>query len=83
MEVVLLVTGSVTRAQKTAAVLESRGLWAVIARVPAGADRQGCGYGVKIRRRQLAQALDILRRSGIEVRGIYEKTGELWQEVPQ
>lgn len=81
MEFVLLMAGSITHAQRMAAVLGNRGLRAVIARTPAGVDPRGCGYGVKVRREHLEQAQDILRHAGIRVRGVYEKEGELWREA--
>ena len=81
MEYVLLMSGSITHAQRTAAVLENRGIRSVIARAPAGVDPRGCGYGVKVRREQLPRAQEILRHAGIPVRGVYEKEGELWREV--
>ena len=81
MEVILLMAGSITHAQRMAALLENRGLHATIARAPVGVDPRGCGYGVKIRRAYGTQALDILRHAGITVRGVYEYDGEKWREV--
>lgn len=81
MELVLLMAGSITHAQRMAAVLENRGIRATIARAPAGVDPRGCGYGVKIRREHVNRGQDILRHAGIRVRGVYEKVGDLWQEV--
>ena len=81
MEFILLMAGSVTHAQRMAAVLENRGMRAAITRTPVGVDPRGCGYGVKIRREQMERAQDILRHAGIRVRGVYEKDGELWREV--
>ena len=81
MDVLLLMAGSITHAQRMAALLENHGIRAVIARAPAGVDPRGCGYGVKLRRSYGAQALDILRHVGIKVRGIYERDGEAWREV--
>lgn len=81
MELVLLMAGSITHAQRMAAVLEKRGIRATIARAPAGVDPRGCGYGVKIRRDLLVRTLDLLRHAGLQVRGVYEKVGDLWQEV--
>ena len=81
MELVLLMAGSITHAQRMAAVLENRGIRAMIARAPAGVDPRGCGYGVKVRLAHLERAEDILRHAGIRVRGVYEKEGEQWREV--
>ena len=81
MDVLLLMAGSITHAQRMAAMLENRGIRATIVRAPAGVDPRGCGYGVKVRRADGAQALDILRHAGIKVRGIYERDGEAWREV--
>ena len=81
MEFVLLMAGSITHAQRMAAMLDREGVRASIARAPAGVDPRGCGYGVKVRRDRLDAALGLLRRRGIAVRGVYEKAGERWQEV--
>ena len=81
MEFVLLMAGSITHAQRMAAMLDREGVRASIARAPAGVDPRGCGYGVKIRRDKLETALELLRRRGIAVRGIYEKAGESWREA--
>lgn len=81
MDALLLMAGSITHAQRMAAMLENHGIRAAIARAPAGVDPRGCGYGVKIRRTDGAQALDLLRHVGIKVRGIYERDGEMWREV--
>ena len=81
MDALLLMAGSITHAQRMAAMLENHGIRAAIARAPAGVDPRGCGYGVKIRRTDGAQALDLLRHVGIKVRGIYERDGEAWREV--
>ena len=81
MDVLLLMAGSITHAQRMAAMLENCGLRASIARAPAGVDPRGCGYGVKIRRVYGTQALDVLRHAGIKVRGIYQHDGEAWREV--
>ena len=81
MDVLLLMAGSITHAQRMADTLENRGIRAAIARAPAGVDPRGCGYGVKIRRAYGAQALDVLRHAGIKVRGIYEHDGEKWREA--
>ena len=81
MDALLLMAGSITHAQRMAAMLENHGIRASIARAPAGVDPRGCGYGVKVRRTDGAQALDLLRHVGIKVRGVYERDGEAWREV--
>lgn len=81
MDALLLMAGSITHAQRMAALLENHGIRAVIARAPAGVDPRGCGYGVKLRRSYGSQALEILRHVGIKVRGVYERDGETWREV--
>ena len=81
MEYVLLMAGSITHAQRMAAILENRGIRSALARAPEGTDPRGCGYGVRLRRSELQAAQDILRHTGIKVRAIYEKTGDSWREV--
>ena len=81
MDALLLMAGSITHAQRMAAMLENRGIRATIVRAPAGVDPRGCGYGVKLFRADGAQALELLRHVGIKVRGVYERDGEAWREV--
>ena len=81
MEYVLLMAGSITHAQRMAAVLENRGIRSFIARAPEGTDPRGCGYGVRLQRSKAAQAQDILRHAGITVRAVYEKADGAWREV--
>ena len=81
MELVLLMAGSITHAQRMAAVLENRGIRSFIARAPEGTDPRGCGYGVRLQRSKAAPAQDILRHAGITVRAVYEKTEDGWREV--
>lgn len=82
MEYVLLMAGSITHAQRMAAVLENRGIKSFIARAPEGTDPRGCGYGVRLRQDKAEQAKDILRHAGIRIRAVYRKEGDAWREVP-
>jgi len=81
MEYVLLMAGSITHAQRMAAILGNRGIRAVLARAPEGTDPRGCGYGVRLRRAEVQTAQEILRHAGIKVRAVYEKEGDSWREV--
>ena len=81
MGYVLLMAGSITHAQRMAAVLENRGIKSFITRAPEGTDPRGCGYGVRLQQDKEAQARDILRHAGIPVRAVYRKDGDRWQEV--
>lgn len=81
MDYVLLMAGSITHAQRMAAMLGNRGIRTALARAPEGTDPRGCGHGVKLRRSDLEAARDILRHTGIKVRAVYEKIGDSWREV--
>ena len=81
MDYVLLMAGSITHAQRMAAVLENRGIKSFIARAPEGTDPRGCGYGVRLRQDKEEQAREILRHAGIPVRAVYRKDSERWREV--
>ena len=81
MDYVLLMAGSITHAQRMAAVLENRGVQVFIARAPEGTDPRGCGYGVRLLRNQVELAQDILRHAGIRVRAVYEKKDNVWREA--
>ena len=81
MEYVLLLAGSVTHAQRIAAILESQKIRVMIVRAPEGIDLRGCSYGVRLPESRKEEALKVLRHAGIGVRGVYQKTRDGWEEV--
>ena len=67
----LIVCRSLTYAQRTASVLERAGVTARILRAPRSVIGEGCGYGVKVSERSLAESLVLLNRMGLKPRGVY------------
>lgn len=71
---------SLTHAQRAAALLERKGITALISRAPQGSDPRGCGHAVKIKSK-LREAIQILRDAKIPFGKILEQQGALMQEV--
>ncbi len=71
---------SLTHAQRAAALLERKGITALISRAPQDADPRGCGHAVKIKKR-LDEAVQILRDAKIPFGKVLEQQGSVFQEV--
>ena len=67
----LLTCRSLTYAQRAAKVLEKSKIRAVITKILPELSEFGCGYGVRIREEHKNTALNLLRKNGIEIRGVY------------
>ena len=67
---------SVTPAQRGELVLRRAGIACAIHRTPRVLAEQGCGYSLDLSRRELPQALELLRRKGISYRKAYCTDGE-------
>lgn len=63
----LLMTRSLTAAQKSARRLQSAGIFAAVVKAPQRANPGGCSYGVKIGLRNLSAALQRLDADGVSV----------------
>ena len=57
----LIMSRSLTRAQRAARLLERSGISASVVKAPQGLSSKGCGYAVSVRRRFLEAAV-LLRR---------------------
>lgn len=78
----LIVCRSLTYAQRTAAALERAGITAHILRSPKSIAGEGCSHSVRIVRRNLSDALQVLARAGLEPKRIYLTDGGTeYQEV--
>ena len=66
-----IICRSLTYAQRTARTLERAGISAYITRAPRSVAAEGCGYGVKIAERHLANALQLLKREGLGPKRVY------------
>ncbi len=61
----LILCRSVTQAQRARLLLHNAGISCQIYRAPAGLSRRGCGYVVRIRESDYAQAARLLQASPI------------------
>ncbi len=62
---------SLTYAQRTAAALERAGITAHVMRSPKSITGEGCSHSVKVSQRNLADALKVLHRVGLEPKRIF------------
>ncbi len=67
----LIISRSLTYAQRMAKVLAHAGITAVVMRVPSGIQTAGCGYCVKVSEKRLSDALVVLNQAGVEYSRIY------------
>ena len=73
---------SVTHAQRGERILESAGITCNLGRTPRWMEQQGCGYSLRLRRRELEQAGWLLKREGISFRKLYEQGSQgIYREV--
>ena len=71
----LIVCRSLTYAQRTAAALERSGITARVIRSPKSISGEGCRHSVRIRQRDLPDALRVLQRAGLSPKRIYITAG--------
>ena len=64
---------SVTPAQRAERVLRGAGLRCNLGRTPRWMEEQGCGYCIRLRRRDLETAVELLRRASVPFRKIYRE----------
>ncbi len=67
----LIMCRSLTYAQRTATVLERAGILARTLRSPKRISSDGCGYSVKIAKRDLEVGLEILHRAGLQPKQVF------------
>ncbi len=67
----LIVSRSLTHAQRTARALERAGITSIISRPPKFMSEEGCGYCVKISEKRLYDALVALGNAGIDREKIF------------
>ena len=73
---------SVTHAQRGERILLGEGIGCRILRTPRWMEAQGCGYCIRLQRRDLERALPLLRSGGAPYRKIYRQDeGEEMTEV--
>ena len=78
----LIICRSLTYAQRTAAALGRAGISAYLFRTPRQIAGEGCSHCVKIRQRDLEDALTVLRRADLFPKRVFlAEDGGGYQEV--
>lgn len=77
----LFMSKSLTYAQRSARVLERRGISAVVMRSPRELSAGGCGYCVRVHERYAGDALSVLRSAALAPVRVYRAEGEEYTEV--
>lgn len=72
----LLVLSSVTYAKRVEQILEQRGITSAIGHTPKHIAKKGCSYTLKLKMRDLPEALKITDALMLKVQGIYRKKGD-------
>ena len=73
---------SVTHAQRGERILMGEGIGCRILRTPRWMEQQGCGYCIRLRRKDLEQAVMLLQENNAPFRKVYRQTeGEDFEEV--
>lgn len=67
----LIVCRTLTHAQRTAAALERTGISTRILRSPKSISGEGCSHCVRVSRRDLESALQVLRRGQLEPKRVF------------
>ena len=72
MQHYIITCRSLTYAQRAARAVQREGVYASLMRTPTGLSKNGCGYGVRVRERDLARARSIITGAGVAVQGVFE-----------
>ena len=62
---------SVTYAQRGESLLKQAGIRCELQRTPRRLEEQGCGYGLRLRARDLPQALELMKQKQVQYRKVY------------
>ena len=73
---------SVTFAQRGEQILNTNGIRCTLQRTPHWMEEQGCGYCLKLHASDIADVVQLLRRSKVSMRKVYvQHTGGQLEEV--
>ena len=67
----LLTFRSVTPAQRGEGIIKRAGMPCTLQRTPRHLEEQGCGYSLRIRSRDIAAAMELLRTHGVAYQKVY------------
>lgn len=76
MEFCMITFRSVTPAQRAESLLRRVGFACSIRRTPRWMEEQGCGYSLRVKTRDVAQCIKILRGNSVPFRKVYLHTEE-------
>lgn len=77
----LIICRSITHAQRISRLLQQKGIWNQIVRIPAGLVKSGCGYAVKVKERALQTALHALSQAQVPYVALFVQNGAEYREV--
>ena len=72
---------SITPAQQGQRLLRRSGVEAVLQRTPRWMEEKGCGYCLRLREQDCAQAVALLRQAGLQFQKIYAGENGQAEEV--
>ena len=64
---------SVTYAQRGERILQKEGIRCTLLRTPRWMEEQGCGYCLRLRQEDVQLAVQLLTKSGVQFRRVYEQ----------
>ena len=73
MRVFFITFRSVTLAQRGEQVLRRGGIRSSLQRTPRWMEEQGCGYCLRLRKEDVQQAVQLLTKSGVQFRRVYDQ----------
>ena len=72
MENYIIMCRSITYAQRGQRLLERSGISAYINKAPQNVSLEGCSYGIRIMRKNLFKALEILHKGGVKTGRVFK-----------
>ena len=73
MNVYFITFRSVTLAQRGESMLRREGIDCQILRTPRWMEEQGCGYCLRLRRDEMDEVMEILRKEKVQFRRVYRQ----------
>lgn len=67
---------SVTFGQQGERLMQRNGIQALLQRTPNWMEQRGCGYCLRMKERDIAAAVQLLRENRVDFRRVYQRTEE-------
>ncbi len=77
----LLLCRSLTYAQRSAKLLERKGISAPVIKAPPELSGNGCSYALRVPTRHYPRAMELLQDNGLTPRKTFFREDDQWQEV--